>query len=292
MNRQPGEFDTARHELFSPEGVRLDLPIAGPAPRMLAYGIDLTIIVVLVIFLMVALVASLPVGNTIDKWLEALFRGAAHGVREAAKHRNAGDRPPAALGIMSGMVLALFILTQFVVETGYFIFWEMVTNGRSPGKALVGLRVVRRNGMPEEFRNSVLRNAMRIADILPTNYAVGLVSMVLSPSCERLGDHVAGTIVIRLDRPQPAQEIESAASTLRSFTRNQLALIGPRELQLIRATIRRVENNPGDDRREPLLAEVAETLRVRLGLAELPATERLTFLRDLLAATQRYSRSE
>ena len=56
--------------------------------------------------------------------------------------------------------------------------------------------------------SSVLRNVLRIVDILPENYVVGLVSMLLSPSGERLGDHVAGTIVIRLDRPQSAAEIE------------------------------------------------------------------------------------
>ena len=114
-------------------------------------------------------------------------------------------------GALGGLLIALFVLAQFVVETGYFIFWEMVTNGRSPGKMLVGLRVVRRDGMPIDMRSSVLRNLLRGVDMLPENYVVGLVSMLLSPSGERLGDHVAGTIVIRLDQPQAATELEASA---------------------------------------------------------------------------------
>ena len=66
-------------------------------------------------------------------------------------------------------------------------------------------------GLPINLRSSVLRNVLRIVDILPENYVVGLVSMLLSPSGERLGDHVAGTIVIRLDRPQAAREFEAVA---------------------------------------------------------------------------------
>src|SRR4029077_1923437 len=111
--------------------------------------------------------------------------------------RNKADTAP--FGALSGLLIALFVVGQFVLETGYFIFWEMVTNGRSPGKMLAGLRVVRRDGLPIDLRSSMLRNVLRIVDILPENYVVGLVSMLLSPSGERLGDHVAGTLVIRLD---------------------------------------------------------------------------------------------
>ena len=122
---------------------------------------------------------------------------------------------------------ALFLLAQFVVETGYFIFWEMLTGGRSPGKALVGLRVVRRDGLPIDFRSSVVRNVMRLVDMLPANYAVGLVAMLLSDSGEHLGDHAAGTLVIRLDRPEAAGEIQPPQRAAAfSLTRQQLARIG------------------------------------------------------------------
>jgi uncharacterized RDD family membrane protein YckC len=278
------ESDTPLHGLFSPEGVRLELPIAGPAPRMLAYGIDLGVIIALFAFMILALVAILPIGTSVDQWMHRVFHEASRQVTE----RNHGRAP--SFGALGGVVIAFFVLAQFIVETGYFIFWEMVTNGRSPGKMLGGLRVVRRDGSPINLRSSVLRNVLRIVDILPENYAVGLVSMLLSSSGERLGDHVAGTIVIRLDRPAPALEIEpSQNGTTLALTRAQIARIGPREIQLLRATLRRVPGLSGE-RRAALLHEVAETMRARLELTEVPSPDPLVFLRDLLTAAERYSR--
>jgi hypothetical protein len=193
-------------------------------------------------------------------------------------------------GALGGLLIALFVLGQFVVETGYFIFWEMVTNGRSPGKMSVGLRVVRRDGMPIDLRSSVLRNLLRGVDMLPENYVIGLVSMLLSPSGERLGDHVAGTLVIRLDRPQAAPELEASPHGVApALTRMQLSKIGPREVQLLRATLRRI-SSLSDERSAALVKEVAETIRTRLELAELPSPDPLTFLRELLALAERYSR--
>ncbi len=285
MSTVARDTDTPIHGLFSPEGVRLELPIAGPAPRMFAYGIDLCVIIALFLLMILALITILPIGTSIDKWVHAVFHEASRQVAE----RNKGHTD--SFGALGGVVIALFVLAQFVVETGYFIFWEMVTNGRSPGKMLGGLRVVRRDGLPINLRSSVLRNVLRIVDILPENYVVGLVSMLLSPSGERLGDHVAGTIVIRLDRPQPAHELEpSQKGPALALTRAQLAHIGPREIQLIRATLRRVPNLSGE-RSIALLNEVADTMRARLELSELPHPDPLVFLRDLLTLAERYSRS-
>jgi uncharacterized RDD family membrane protein YckC len=283
MSNSPGEADTPGHGLFSPEGVRLDLAIAGPAPRIIAYGIDLLIMAVCVVIAFVTVSASLPVGNAIDKWFVSLLPKTTNNAHPG----NPNGALPAQLG---GIVFAIFLLAQFVIESGYFIFWEMLTGGRSPGKALVGLRVVRRNGLPIELGNSMVRNVFRIVDLLPANYLVGLISMLLSPSGERLGDHAAGTIVIRLDRPQAAGEIATSRNpqTL-SLTREQLTRIGPREIELIRGTLRRLSTIP-EDRAQPLLVEVTETLRQRLELAELPGSDPREFLRDLLTIAERYSR--
>ncbi|HEV3112808.1 MAG TPA: RDD family protein [Candidatus Binataceae bacterium] len=279
MNSSPSESDTPGHGLFSPEGVRLELAIAGPAPRMIAYGIDLLIMILLVIFLLV----TLPIGTALNKWLVSLFHRAAGSVRPG--------KPNGQLNVeVGGVAIGMFVLAQFAIETGYFIFWEMLTRGRSPGKAVAGLRVVQRSGLPIELGNTMVRNLMRIVDILPANYVVGLISMLLSPSGERLGDHAAGTIVIRLDRPQAAPEIQASVNPdALSLTREQLARIGPREIRLVRGTLRRLSTIP-EDRQEPLLAEVAESLRQRLELAELPRSDRREFLRDLLAIAERYSR--
>jgi uncharacterized RDD family membrane protein YckC len=278
------DSDTPIHGLFSPEGVRLELPVAGPAPRMLAYGVDLSIIVVLIVFMVIALLAILPIGTTLDKWAQQVFHQASRQMNQP------NDSHPMEFGALGGALIALFVLAQFAVETGYFIFWEMVTNGRSPGKMLAGLRVVRRDGLPIDLRSSILRNLLRIVDILPENYVVGLVSMLLSSAGERLGDHVAGTIVIRLDRPQAALELEASHNNAAlALTRTQLSHLGPREIQLIRATLRRIPNLSAE-RSSALLKEVAETMRTRLDLAELQPPDPMIFLRELLAVAERYQR--
>jgi uncharacterized RDD family membrane protein YckC len=285
VNASPNESDTPSHEFVSPEGVRLDLAIAGPAPRMIAYAIDLVIITLLVVVVLLLLFSSLPIGNAVSKWFASLLHRGAHGLRPRDPVSGMPER-------IDGVVIAVFLLAQFAIESGYFIFWETLTTGRSPGKALVGLRVVQRNGMPIALGNTMVRNVFRIVDLLPANYIVGLISILLSPSGQRLGDHAAGTVVIRLDRPEAAPEIATSVNpdTL-SLTREQLARIGPRELRLVRGTLRRLSTIP-QDRREPLLTEVAETLRQRLELTELPSSDRGEFLRDLLAIAERYSRDE
>jgi hypothetical protein len=191
------------------------------------------------------------------------------------------------------LAIAIFLLTEFVISTGYFIFWEMVTGGRSPGKMLVGLRVVRRNGLPIDLRSSIVRNLMRAVDILPAEYLVGLISILLSSSGERLGDHVAGTIVLRLDRPETATEIprlETASALI--LTRAQLAKIGPREMQLIRGVLRRSSTLGSESRRRALTAEAAEAMRIRLDLVELPNSDSAAFLRNLLESAERFARSD
>ena len=280
MSGSPSEAHTPSHGLFSPEGVRLDLAIAGPAPRIIAYGIDLIIMLTLIL---VTLFVSFRVGSTLSKWFASVL------------HRTAGSVPlgdPNSVRPLrgDGVIFAIFLLAQFAIESGYFIFWEILTGGRSLGKALVGLRVVQRNGLPVELRSSIVRNVFRIVDLLPANYAVGLISILLSPSGERLGDHAAGTIVIRLDRPQAASEIQTSTDPQSlSLTREQLARIGTRELRLIRGTLRRLSTIP-QDRSEPLLIEVAQALRQRLELSEIPHADPRQFLHDLLTIAERYSR--
>lgn len=282
MTPESADLEMRRHELLSPEGVRLDFALAGPAPRILAYAIDFAIIGALMFLLFLFLVTSFPIGHAISQWL------ASHG-RELQRQGRSQNPNPRVIGAVEGVIIAVVMLAQFVIEFGYFTFWEMVTNGRSPGKAAVGLRVVRRNGYPVDLRSSLVRNVMRIVDMLPAYYLVGLISIILSPGSERLGDHVAGTLVVRLDRPEAAAEIEtSPEAAALSLTREQLARVGPRELQLIRMTLRRVEELPAA-RGDELMREVAEAMRERLEIAGPPAGDAREFLRELLGLSERYS---
>ncbi len=153
-------------EIETPEHVRFRYHVAGPAKRAVAYLIDLLIRGVIVLVLgIVAVLAGV---------------GSSDGMRHAS----------------SGLQL----LVLFVVEWAYYVVFETVWSGRTPGKRALSLRVVTDGGHPLRFADSVLRNLLRAADFLPGAYAVGLAVMGRDPRFRRLGDLAAGTIVIAEER--------------------------------------------------------------------------------------------
>ena len=85
----------------------------------------------------------------------------------------------------------------FVVLFGYFIVFEALWNGQTPGKKLLGLRVVRDGGYPIDFGASLIRNLIRVGEQLIGYYILAAISALISPENKRLGDLAAGTIVVR-----------------------------------------------------------------------------------------------
>jgi uncharacterized RDD family membrane protein YckC len=90
-------------------------------------------------------------------------------------------------------LLAIFLAATFIVYFGYFIVCEMLMNGQTAGKRLFGLRVIRDNGQPIEFSQSLIRGIIR--STIDMMY-VGLFVILFSKKHKRLGDMAAGTIVI------------------------------------------------------------------------------------------------
>lgn len=123
---------------------------------------------------------------------------------------------------LSNWVFAIMFLFLFALWGGYFLFFEIIWNGQTPGKKSAGIRVIRDTGHPVDFRSALLRNVMRIVDILPGMYGIGMVSIFVSPQCRRLGDYVAGTLVVktqqkpksvgRLKMPKNFQQEENPAA--------------------------------------------------------------------------------
>jgi uncharacterized RDD family membrane protein YckC len=104
-----------------------------------------------------------------------------------------------------GFLVALLIVGSFLVWTGYDVAFETLASGRTPGKRAAGLRVVRLGGEPVGFLASAVRNLLRLVDSLPGIYAVGAVCILFSRRNQRLGDLAAGTLVVREHRaPLPA----------------------------------------------------------------------------------------
>jgi uncharacterized RDD family membrane protein YckC len=93
----------------------------------------------------------------------------------------------------------LLLLALFAVQWLYFLVFEGL-RGRTPGKAVVGLRVVTVTGRPIGFAHAALRNLLRAADALPTGYLLGFLAMAFSSRFQRLGDLVAGTVVVVVER--------------------------------------------------------------------------------------------
>lgn len=102
------------------------------------------------------------------------------------------------LAATGAWLFALYILFQFALIWGYYVLFEAMRDGQTPGKRYLGLRVVQDGGYSISFSASVVRNLLRIIDLQPGfTYGVGIVSAAVSSSGKRLGDIVAGTFVVQ-----------------------------------------------------------------------------------------------
>ncbi|MGB6198191.1 MAG: RDD family protein [Candidatus Acidiferrales bacterium] len=129
-------------------------------------------------------------------------------------------------------IAAIVILFFLVLMYGYFAIFEAIWNGQTPGKRSMGIRVIKDSGRPITPAESVARNLLRIVDQLPTLYAIGVISIALSKQNKRLGDFVAGTIVVReksLQEARPVWQISVAPSSVaygsERLTAEEFALI-------------------------------------------------------------------
>jgi uncharacterized RDD family membrane protein YckC len=155
-----------RISIPTPEGVELELVLAGVGSRFVATLLDFLI-------KMAVLFALWFVGGAVG-----------------------GDE-------LGGFLLAVLIVASFLVFFGYEVAFETLASGRTPGKRAAGLRVVRLGGEPVGFLASAVRNLLRLVDSLPGIYAVGAVCILFSRRNQRLGDLAAGTLVVR-ERRAPA----------------------------------------------------------------------------------------
>lgn len=220
-------------EVETPEHVRFHHQLAGPTRRAIAWLIDFLIRGLLMMFLVViASIAGLAAGTD--------FKGVTAGI---------------------------LYFTYFVIEWGYYLFWESIWSGRTPGKRLMSLRVITDSGRPLSFIDSFLRNLVRGADWLPFGYALGLVVMGRDRRFRRLGDLAAGTIVVAEERHAVSDPLYiHPAPTPRELAAlpQRVPLTGD-ELEAIELFLRRAPKlHPA--RAEELADLVAPVFARRLGL--------------------------
>jgi uncharacterized RDD family membrane protein YckC len=95
-------------------------------------------------------------------------------------------------------VIALLVIVVFLLMSGYFAIFEWLWHGQTPGKRWMKLRVIREDGRPISFFEAIVRNLLRDFDIMPFPfYSIGLISVFSTDRDQRVGDLVAGTVVVR-----------------------------------------------------------------------------------------------
>ncbi|WP_256646012.1 RDD family protein [Thermomonas paludicola] len=116
------------------------------------------------------------------------------------------------LGALGKTGMGVYLIALFAVVWLYPIVCEGMFDGQTPGKRALNLRVIASDGAPVGWLASCVRNLMRTVDMLPFGYASGLVSGLADPWGRRLGDLVAGTMVVHVPRVRDAAIITSEAA--------------------------------------------------------------------------------
>jgi uncharacterized RDD family membrane protein YckC len=136
-------------------------------------------------------------------------------------------------GAAQNVAQILGVTLSFVLFFGYFIIFETLWAGQTPGKRWLKIRVIKTNGYPIGFIEAVIRNLVRIADFLPIFYGLGILSMFISRQARRLGDFAAGTIVVKERGPFALQDLDVARMPELSAASRRPALgeVDPEELE-------------------------------------------------------------
>jgi uncharacterized RDD family membrane protein YckC len=258
-----------RYTIDTPENIEFAYDIAGIGSRFLAAIIDTLLIGLAEV--VVILIVSLTVS--------------AIGLRANA----AGS-----------LLAALGSLLAFAILWGYYIAFELLWNGQSPGKRAIGLRVVREGGRPITFVGSAVRNLIRIVDFLPAFYGIGVVVMFVDRRARRLGDLAGGTLVVK-ERRGVTLESLTAPTVLAparplapgeqapQVTLPNLELLNDQDYNLVQEFLRR-RGELGRDARTRLGVQLAGGLQSRLGLPAGGDAER--FLQHVAAEYQILKRQQ
>lgn len=174
----PAEEDR-QLSFVTPEQVYLKFNTAGLGSRALAHLVD-TLIVAAVIILFVLSIMGLQALVGDNEWFIWL----------------------------SEYYVAMMIVVFFAWIAGYFILMEFYAGGQTIGKKLVDLRVIQDNGQSLTFLASVIRNLFRLLDFMPGLYFLGVVFSFFHPQDKRLGDWVAGTVVVKSTQRQRSRQIK------------------------------------------------------------------------------------
>jgi uncharacterized RDD family membrane protein YckC len=191
----------------TPEQISIEYEIAGPGSRFMALFVDLMIqALVAIALLIIFAIAGGSVGAVYSK-----------------------------SGTWS---IALSLLALFLVQWGYFAVFEIVWKGQTPGKRQAGVRVINETGREASQYEAIARNLLRAIDSLPGMYAVGAIVMFISPQNKRIGDYVAGTVVVH-DRKPESEAIFFNTANDRPIEAINYSAVTPTDLEVIETFLQR-----------------------------------------------------
>jgi uncharacterized RDD family membrane protein YckC len=224
----------------TPEQTSLEFPLAGVGSRCMALLLDS--LIQLIVFLLLIL-------------LLALFR-----------YMSPGGETGLGLGGLWAQAIIYFVI--FLIYYGYFAFFESIWNGQTPGKRVAHLRVIQESGRPIQVWQAFARNLMRIVDSIPFCYAVGMTSALISKQNRRLGDFVAGTVVVH-ERPLTKIAVgwASAAPDVIAGPVLGASRLSLEEVRLIEAFLER-RNSLAEDVRFRMARQIAGRIASQLAMGE------------------------
>ena len=242
----------------TPEQIALELPLAGIGSRLLAMALDTLLQAGAVVA--AAAVVLLAQFTPARGWAEPVV----------------GAFAPAALGLFA-----------FCVYWGYFAFFEARWKGQTPGKRYAGIRVIKESGRPINAFEAIARNLMRGVDALPGIYGVGLLTMVFNRQNRRLGDFVAGTVVIHEQATEQVRPYRDAGGGEAALA--AMPSITPEELVLVETYLsRRYDLDP--DVRDKAAAGIASRILRRAEFTKDPGQSPDDFLEALARRTRNGAR--
>lgn len=233
----------------TPENVTFEFELAGVASRAVAWLIDVLVMLALVLASTQIIGALLPVAG--------------------------------------GFAAALVFLAIFLVQWWYSALLEWWWGGQTIGKRVVGLRTLSETGVRVGFVQAVVRNLVRIVDLLPALYLTGGASALLDRHGRRLGDLAAGTVVVRERRTPAPSAVVPPSERYNSFVDDPSIALAVRRITaperdaMVGLSLRR-DQLPLPVRRE-LFARLAAHLEQRLGVARPPFFSEEKYVLNLTA---------
>ncbi|MGZ0049850.1 RDD family protein [Brevibacillus gelatini] len=265
MNENPSVNQAGREaSVVTPEHVMLRFQTAGLGSRAAAQLIDS------VILLLVNLTVFIAIGIVLFGKEESFFLDT------------------------DNYAVAIVILLFFVLNFGYFLFLEAFWSGQTVGKKWMGIRVIRDNGQPITFLSSTIRNLFRIVDNLPSGYFLGALVSFFHPRDKRIGDLVAGTIVVvesggrtSLFQKRKAQKQGAVSAEPLVLTEQQKQALTREDWQLLSAFITR-QSSLAEAKKLELAENIARLLQKKLEYSEEQARQEapIVFLQRLYRTLQ------